>query len=113
MAKEVLLVVTISLGACFWIPVVVGCSDTHSLHHVDAGHRRLGGGSSGDLRAETPCIDAKLCLCHQVKACGSCDSFYFVHSGPPDLRGGICPDDQYSTIAYLLLEPKEVAIKAR
>jgi len=75
---EVLLVVTISLGACFWIPVVVGCSDTHSLHHVDAGHRRLGGGSSG----------------------------------PPDLRGGICPDDQYSTIAYLLLEPKEVAIKA-
>mmetsp|Transcript_65824 Transcript_65824/g.122791 ORF Transcript_65824/g.122791 Transcript_65824/m.122791 type:complete len:1154 (-) Transcript_65824:161-3622(-) len=77
---EVLLVVTVSLGVCFWIPALIGCTDIDDHHHADSGHhRRLGGGGS---------------------------------SGPPDLRGGICPDDQYSSIAYLLLEPKEVAIKA-
>jgi len=32
--------------------------------------------------------------------------------GPPDLSGGICDDGSYSDVGYLLLQPKEAAIKA-
>lgn len=32
--------------------------------------------------------------------------------GKPDLSGGICSDDSYSDVGYILLQPKEAAIKA-
>jgi len=34
------------------------------------------------------------------------------NKGNPDLSGGICSEDSYSDIGYLLLQPKEAAIKA-
>lgn len=33
-------------------------------------------------------------------------------SGPPDLSGGICPEGYYSDIGFILLQPKEAAVKA-
>jgi len=80
---EVMCVVFISLSLCFWVPTLYGCTDID----IYSGHEY------GDDH-------------HRRRLLGGGDS------GPPDMTGGLCHGDQYNTIAHLLLEPKEAAIKA-